>query len=74
MTKLHELVYHSTLPSQKHILVKNRTFIVDSDVRNMNFIYVDIFIEVSITQIQMFTRKYQGDIIYELISLFILIL
>ena len=47
MTKLHELVYHCTLPSQKHILVKNSTFIVDSDVENMNFIYVDIFIEVN---------------------------
>ena len=32
MTKLLELVYHCTLPSQKHIFVKNSTFIVDSDV------------------------------------------
>ena len=58
MTKLHELVYHCTLPSQKHIFVKNSTFIVDSDVENMNFIYVDIFnvSQLPYQYLEIFTR------------------
>ena len=65
MTKLLELLYHCTLPSQKHISIKNSTFIIDSDVENKDFIYINIFISrlgaiISMTQIQMFTRKTQN--------------
>ena len=55
MTKLHELVYHCTLPSQKHIFVKNSIFIVDSDVENMNFIYVNIS-QLPYQYLEIFTR------------------
>ena len=57
MTKLHELVYHCTLSSQKHILVKNCTFITDRDVKNMDFIYVIFEAIISMIQIQMFTKN-----------------